>query len=205
MSAPDPDWRPSGQRIPPQEPQEWDAQARAALAPTPERVAELQKAPPSERPLHILTTLAHHGSLLEAFIPFASTLTLRGKLPRRDAEIASLRAAWNCRSEFEWGHHVLYARAAGLDDAEIAAIAGEIDEARWAPHEAAVLRAADELHRQQSLTDETWDALAAHYDSAQCIELLFTVGQYTTLSWITNALRIPLEPHLEGLPPRPLR
>ena len=30
--------------------------------------------------------------------------------------------------------------------------------------------------------------------------LLFTVGQYTTLSTLTNALGIELEPHLKGWP-----
>ncbi len=196
----DPQWRPSAQRIAPQEPEAWDEDARAALAPTPERLAELRDAPPGERPLHILTTLAHHGTLLRSFLGFSSTLALRGRLPRRDAEIAALRAAWNCGSEFEWGHHRLYARAAGLDDAEIDAIAGEVESGGWSEREAALLRAADELHREHDLSEATWQAIAAHYDEAQCIELLFTVGQYTTLSWITNALRIPLEPHLEGLP-----
>ena len=196
----DPQWRPTAQRIAPQEPDEWDDDARAALAPTPERFAELRDAAPGERPLHILTTLAHHGPLLRAFLPFSATLTLRGRLPRRDAEIAALRASWNCRSEFEWGHHRLYAQAAGLDDAEIEAIAGDIESDRWSPHEAVLLRAADELHHEHDLSEATWNALSSHYDEAQCIELLFTVGQYATLSWITNALRIPLEPHLEGLP-----
>ena len=65
-----------------------------------------------------------------------------------------------------------------------------------------MLRAADELHAEHTIRSETWERLARAYDEAQRIELLFTVGQYTTLSTITNALRIPLEPHLEGLPRR---
>ena len=76
------------------------------------------------------------------------------------------------------------------------------DAARWNEAEAAVLRAADELHAEHTIRPETWEVLSLHYDEAQRIELLFTVGQYTTLSTITNALRIPLEPHLEGLPTR---
>lgn len=198
--AADPHWRPENQRIAPQEPEEWDEDARAALAPTPERFQELCDAPPGKRPLHILTTLAHHGGLLQSFLGFSATLALRGRLPRRDAEIAALRAAFNCGSAFEWGHHRVYGLAAGLSEIEIEAIAGDIDSHGWSHHEAAVLRAADELHRDQTISDASWNALAAHYDEAQCIELLFTVGQYTTLSRITNALRIPLEPHLPGLP-----
>jgi 4-carboxymuconolactone decarboxylase len=195
MSEADPNWRPTGQRIHAQEPHEWDERTRAVFMPGGE-----QKGSPPPRPLHILTTLAHHSALFEAFIGFASTLTLRGKLPRRESELAALRAAWNCQSEFEWGHHRVYGLAAGLDEAEIADIATGPEAARWSPLEAALLRAADELHHDRSLTDATWETLAAHYDEAQCIEVLFTIGQYTTLSCITNALRIPLEPHLPGLP-----
>ena len=79
MSA---DWRPEGQRIPPLEPDQWDERARSVLAPTRERVAALQgDDDAAPRPLHILTTLAHHSVLLEAFVAFAATLTLRGRLP----------------------------------------------------------------------------------------------------------------------------
>ncbi|MGH0032428.1 MAG: carboxymuconolactone decarboxylase family protein [Myxococcota bacterium] len=181
------DWRPTGQRIPSLEPDQWSDEVRQLLNPSP-------------RPLHILTTLAHHPTLLAAFLPFAASLTLRGRLPRRDAEILSLRAAWNCGSDFEWGHHRLYALAAGLGEAEVADVAKPADAGAWAPNERALLDAADELHRDRSLGDTTWKALAAHYDEAQCIEVIFTVGQYTTLSTVTNALRIPLEPDLPGLP-----
>ena len=200
MSA---NWRPEGQRIPPLEPDQWDERARSVLAPTRKHVAALQgDDDTAPRPLHILTTLAHHSVLLEAFVAFAATLTLRGCLPRRVAELASLRASWNCRSDFEWGHHRLYALAAGLSEQEIADVAIGPDAERWSESEGAVLRAADELHAERTIRSETWEVLARAYDEAQRIELLFTVGQYTTLSTITNALRIPLEPHLEGLPAR---
>src|SRR5437667_4833654 len=71
---------------------------------------------------NLLRAIAHHPQLLESFLGFAAALATRGELPRRVSELLALRAAWNCRSEFEWGHHALYARAAGLSDAEIAAI-----------------------------------------------------------------------------------
>jgi alkylhydroperoxidase family enzyme len=199
MNAP---WKPVGQRIEPLEPEEWDEGARAVLAPTREHVARLQgNEEQAPRPLHILTTLAHHPELLQSFIGFAATLTLRGRLSRRDSEIVSLRAAWNCRSDFEWGHHRLYALAAGLSEAEIERVGVGPESPEWTPLESALLRAADELHAEQTIRQATWEVLASHYEPAQLIELLFTVGQYTTLSMITNALRIPLEPGLPGLPP----
>jgi len=193
------DWEPRGQRIPPLAPDAWDERARRVLAPTGERVAALQGAP-QPKPLHILTTLAHHSALLEPFLALMTSLATAGTLPRRDAEIMALRAAWNCRSAFEWGHHRLYGLAAGLSEAEVAAVARDADAGPFRDHEAALLRAADELHAHQNVTPETWAVLAAHYDERQLIELLFTVGQYTHLSMVANALGIELEPHLPGLP-----
>jgi alkylhydroperoxidase family enzyme len=42
--------------------------------------------------------------------------------------------------------------------------------------------------------DELWQALAAHYAADQLIELVVLAGQYHTISYVTNALAIELEP-----------
>ena len=44
-------------------------------------------------------------------IPF-SALAQEGALSRRESELLALRSSWNGQSDFEWGHHVVYARAA---------------------------------------------------------------------------------------------
>jgi 4-carboxymuconolactone decarboxylase len=148
---------------------------------------------------NMLRAIAHHPRLLEPFLGFAATLA-RGELPRRESELLALRAAWNCRSGFEWGHHVLYARAAGLSEDEIAAIAAGPDAAQWSDADRALLRAADELHEHHALGDATWAALAAHWNAAQLVEIAFVVGQYTMLSMVAGALAVPLE---DGLPRMP--
>jgi 4-carboxymuconolactone decarboxylase len=148
---------------------------------------------------NMLRAIANHPRLLEPFLGFAAALA-RGELPRRESELLALRAAWNCRSEFEWGHHVLYARAAGLSDAEIAAIPTGPDEPRWSEADRALLRAADELHAHQSLGDATWTALASRWNAAQLVEIAFVVGQYTMLSMVAGALAVPLEDGLPLLP-----
>jgi 4-carboxymuconolactone decarboxylase len=151
---------------------------------------------------NMLRAIAHHPRLLEPFLGFAATLA-RGELPRRESELLALRAAWNCRSEFEWGHHVLYARAAGLSDVEIAAIAAGPDAAHWSDADRALLRAADELHERHSLGDATWAALASRWSAAQLVEIAFVVGQYTMLSMVAGALAVPLEDGLARLPRDP--
>src|SRR5262245_21328690 len=90
-----------------------------------------------------MAVLARQPDLLTPFLGWAAALALQGTLPKRDHELVALRAAWGCRSDFEGGEHAEYARAAGLRDDEIAAVAR--DEHGFEAHEAALLRAVDEL------------------------------------------------------------
>jgi alkylhydroperoxidase family enzyme len=201
-------------RVPGLTPDEWTDAVRALLMPTLAPVAALEEGGrPGEggageegvekRPLAVLTVLAHSPELLAPFLGWASALALEGRLPRRDHELLALRAAWNCRSPFEWGHHVVYARAAGIDEGEIARVVAGPDAPGWSGHEAALLRAADQLNGTATVDDETWAVLAARYDEATLVEIPMIVGQYTMLSMLTNACGVELEPGHDPLPPEP--
>jgi alkylhydroperoxidase family enzyme len=201
-------------RVPGLTPDEWTDAVRALLMPTLAPVAALEEGgrPESEaveegagekRPLAVLTVLARSPELLAPFLGWASALALEGRLPRRDHELLALRAAWNCRSPFEWGHHVVYARAAGIEEGEIARVVAGADAEGWSGHESALLRAADQLHGTATIDDATWAVLAARYDEATLVEIPMIVGQYTMLSMLTNATGVELEPGHDPLPPEP--
>ncbi len=153
--------------------------------------------------VNIVRTIAHHSGLLVPFLGFAGALALKGVLSRRISELLALRAIWNCQSAFEWGHHVVFARAAGLSDDEIQRIPYGPDHAEWSEADRLLLRAADELHARQDLTQETWSALRNTYSDAQLVELPFVVGQYTMLSMVAGATGVPVEAGLEDLPEPP--
>jgi 4-carboxymuconolactone decarboxylase len=152
---------------------------------------------------NLVRAVANHEQLLAPFLGFASALAARGALPRRASELLALRAAWNCRSELEWGHHVLHARAAGLSDDEIAAVAEGPAAPGWSGGDRTLLTAADELHARRGLSDATWSALAESWSAAQLVEIPFVVGQYTMLSMVAGALQVPLEDGLPRLPRDP--
>jgi alkylhydroperoxidase family enzyme len=157
-------------------------------------------APHRTEPLNILLYLAHNPHLLEPFLPYATAIANGGSLDRRDAELLALRAGFNCRSEFEWAHHVVYARAFGLDDESIMRVPEGPAAPGWTPQQVVLLRAADELHGTSTVSDETWAELAERFDPAQLVELVMTVGQYTMLSMVANALGVATEPGLSPLP-----
>ena len=50
-----------------------------------------------------------------------------------------------------------------------------------------------ELHKDQFISDATWAALGKHFTQKQCMDVVFTVGQYTQVSMILNSFGIQLD------------
>lgn len=155
--------------------------------------------------LNIFRTLAQHPKLMKRWMVFGNHVLGRSSLPPRERELVILRIGWLCRSAYEWGQHVRIALGSGLSQAEIDRIplGPDADAAGWSGLERALLRATDELHADAFISDATWAALAAHYDTHQLMDLIFTVGQYNLLSMALNSLGVQPEPGLPGFPSRP--
>ena len=64
----------------------------------------------------------------------------------------------------------------------------------WTDHERALVQATEVLIDVAIVSDATRDAFAQRYDHAQLIELPLLAGQFSTVGYFQNALRIPLKP-----------
>jgi 4-carboxymuconolactone decarboxylase len=64
----------------------------------------------------------------------------------------------------------------------------------WDAFEALVLRAADELHVDSFVSDPTWNALRARYDTNQLVDLVDGVGVFTMHAGAINSLGVEIEP-----------
>jgi alkylhydroperoxidase family enzyme len=182
--------RPTRPRIAPLPPDEHDDEVRELL----EGVAA-----PGGFASNIFATLVRHPGLFRRWLPFGGKL-LSGRIPARERELVILRTAWLCRSDYEWGQHDLIARSVGLADDEIRRVRTGPDAEGWDATERMLLRATDELHADACIADQTWAALAAHYDVKQLIELPMLVGHYHLVAYTLNSLGVQLEAGLEGLP-----
>jgi alkylhydroperoxidase family enzyme len=146
--------------------------------------------------INIFATLVRHPGLFRRWLPFGGKL-LAGKLPARDRELLILRTGWLCRSEYEWGQHVVIARGVGVTDEEIARLKVGAD--GWSdPFDATLVRAANELHDKGCITDETWNELAARYNEPQLIEVPMLVGHYHMVAFTLNSLGVQREPGVPG-------
>jgi hypothetical protein len=80
----------------------------------------------------------------------------------------------------------------GLTEDEIARIK-QGAEAGWSEADAALIRASDELHADQFVTDATWAALRRHFSEKQAMDVVFTAAQYTQVSMFLNTFGVQLD------------
>lgn len=142
---------------------------------------------------NVFTTLARNRRLFRPYLSFAYKLMPTGTLARKDTELLILRAAVNARSHYEWYQHSRIGRRVGLTSTEIERTKIGWQAAGWSSDQSTLLRAADELHSDHSLSDETWAALRTRLDVPQVMELCMLVGNYEMLAMLLNTLRVQLE------------
>jgi alkylhydroperoxidase family enzyme len=149
--------------------------------------------PPGVPPLILFTTLARNPRVFQRVI--AGGLLDKGSISLRERELVIDRTTARCSSEYEWGVHIaFFAEHAGLTPAEIAAIVhGAPDDPLWQPRERLILRLVDCLHETNTIHETLWAALKTEFSGEQLIELVVLTGFYHTISFVTNALAIPLE------------
>ena len=193
----------SRRRIAPLELSEWTPEAFAAMEPMRPPAGSAYDKRKSDRkqqvrrPNNALSVMARYPELAEAFLAFNRHLLYFNTLPARAIELAVLRVAWLRRSEYEWVQHAAAALDVGLTAEEIDRTAADSVDG-WAPEDALLLRAVDELHHDHGWSDGTWNELAEAFNTRQIMDLLFTVGAYDTLAVAFNCFDLPLDPELEG-------
>jgi alkylhydroperoxidase family enzyme len=150
-------------------------------------------APMGGRVLNIFRTLVREPKAFKGFLAWGNyVLSRRNALPEREREIVILRTGYLCKSGYEWTQHVIIGKRSGLSDDEIGRLKKGA-EAGWSAADAALIRASDELHKDQFISDPTWAALGKHFTQKQCMDVVFTVGQYTQVSMILNSFGIQLD------------
>jgi alkylhydroperoxidase family enzyme len=149
-------------------------------------------------PPNVFTTLARHRSLFRPWLRFAGALMPGGRLARDETELLILRTAHNCGCDYEWHHHERLGREAGLTPADIARVRSGPEDPGWPPARALLLRAADELHADRTLSGELWAALRPGRSDTELIEICMLVGHYEMLAMTINALGVQPDPPPTG-------
>jgi len=155
-------------------------------------------------PLLLFRLLAVHRDLADRLRPMASGLLNRGLLPARDREVLMSRVTGRCGAEYEWGVHAAgYGAAVGVSDETLDALSRRRPDLD--ADDALLVRAADDLFDDATLSVDTLGALGERYTDAQVLELLILCGWYRTLSTVITSTALPLEPWGRRFPADPHR
>jgi alkylhydroperoxidase family enzyme len=154
--------------------------------------------------LNVYRTMAHHPALLGAWATLREHLVRQSALDPERLEIAILRTGHRLGSSYEWAQHVQRARKVGLSDTRIRSIKGRL--AAMAPEDALIAGAVDELFDHARLRSATLGKLTSAVGKEGVLDLLATVGFYSTLGFLLNTFAIPLDDDIAAeLAARPLR
>jgi alkylhydroperoxidase family enzyme len=152
--------------------------------------------------LAISRTFQRYPKLAEPRSTGSNYVNQHSKLDARYRELLILRTGWNCQSEYEWSQHVGSvgrAREKGLDPLKIAE---GPTAAGWDPFDVVLLNAADELYRDSTISDRTWNAMAEHFDTTMLLNATITAANYRMVSVALNALGVQIDPGDERMPAR---
>jgi len=169
-------------RVAPLEESEWTSEQR-----------ELLTAGSPRRVLNIFRTLARHPDLYRKWSAFGAQVLAHSTLDARTRELVILRTGHLCQSPYEFHQHTRIGKRVGISDAEIEQLKVGPSAPGWTALERSCLTAADELHAQQRISDDTWRELSAHFDTKQLIDLVFVIGQYTLVSMALNSFGVQIE------------
>jgi alkylhydroperoxidase family enzyme len=147
-------------------------------------------------PLALFRTLTVHDELSSRMRPLGAGILGHGRIEPRERELIILRTCARAGAEYEWGvHATAFGVTVGLDGAQIAATASAAaDDPIWSAADAQLIRAVDELHDTNTISDELWTELTARFSDDQLLEIIVAAGWYRLLAYVINAARIELEP-----------
>jgi len=148
-------------------------------------------------PLNVVRICAHASQpLFDAQGQLGRAVATPEVLDPKLREAVVLRVAWLSDSDYELRHHIPLGRAAGLTEAELAALAAG-DYATLDPLLAAAACFTDEVVTRISPTDATLARLRALASDQVLVNIVLTIGCYMSIARLVAVTGI--EPDAEAL------
>ena len=141
--------------------------------------------------LNVYRVMARNPALVAAWENFRNYTVLHSTLGAELSEIVIIRTGFRRKAPYEIAHHIMRGRAAGLSDARIAALCAE--DGPQSGDDGLLARAVDELAVEGRFSLDTTAALTERLGEAGVMDVIATVGLYTTLSFIVNSFATPVD------------
>ncbi|MBU6266920.1 MAG: carboxymuconolactone decarboxylase family protein [Sphingomonadales bacterium] len=139
-----------------------------------------------------------HTGLFRVQMELGIAVAGQSDIPAHDRELVIMRVAWLTRTPFEWSEHAAIGRRFGLTGKEIERVKDGSSAPGWSKHDAAVLRATEELLGDYCISDATWAVLAESWNDKALMEMPLLVANYVAIAFQVNSLKVPLQPDKRG-------
>jgi 4-carboxymuconolactone decarboxylase len=158
---------------------------------SPEVSRTLQSLPP----LNLFRMLAHAETSFRPLLKFAGRLLVSTELDPKLRELAILRVSkLTPGAEYEWIQHYPIALGLGITQEQIDRVAGR-DAPPFEDDDATlVLHFTDEVVRDASPSEETWNRISQRLSPREIIELLLVIGNYMMLGRVMATVRLDPDP-----------
>jgi AhpD family alkylhydroperoxidase len=171
-------------------------------APPEVRAVYDQAEPVYGRLLHTWQALAQRPEIFTAYLPYLRSIIGPGELEQRLKELVEVRTVVLNRCLYSTSHRVRSARAAGVPDEDIVAVArGELD--RFGARERMALELAQELtvspaavayaDAPQLVADDLLVRLRSEFTEPQIVELVATIGLWNALARFHRVMGFELD------------
>lgn len=141
--------------------------------------------------LNVYRAMANHPALLRAWANLRDHIVNQNRLGHELSEVAILRIGLGHGARYEWVQHVVRGHERGLSLERIQSLKGPLS--HMAPMDALIAEAVDKPLRHSKLETRLQEDLAAAVGIEGMIDLMATVGFYSTLAFILNSFDVPLE------------
>jgi alkylhydroperoxidase family enzyme len=146
-------------------------------------------------PLNVFHMMAHAESNLRSLLRLGGTILSKQQLSGGLRELAILRIARLSGARYEWVQHVPIGKAAGISEAQIAALeAGNTKAECFDRRERLVLRFTDEVVRDVRASDETFAQMREQFPPREIVELILAIGYYMMIARLLETTGVDLEP-----------
>jgi hypothetical protein len=143
--------------------------------------------------LNVYRVMAHHPALVRAWKDLRTHIVTQNALTPEQQEIVILRAGHRFDSAYEWAHHVVRGRAAGLSEARIAHAKAPKDRLRDDVIDDLLMAGVDHLMDSGQLPITLREKLMGRIGAKGVLDLMATVGMYSTLAFILKTFAVPID------------
>ncbi len=147
------------------------------------------------RLLNIYRIMLHSPALAGGWFELNQAVRYKTEVDGQSRELAMMRVAILNDVDYILGaHSQTYALKEGLTPAQVDALTEWSASGLFSDQQRALLAYVDAMTRQIDVSDEVFEAVRAHYNERQVVELTMLVGAYNMLTRVLKALKIDSEP-----------